>query len=171
MRTLILPSAEPAGTVATCTPGVAEFGATLLWDSSEDASQGPLLPALPESVRCSVVETGDPTGARREILGQILALTERELGAALEAVIRSLTSGSALSGALLETRVVRVAWPAVTPAHTIQAVAFDLWKAGFGVSFGPSWTPAPAGGVAVGFRGAEKELGRFFGAHPSWEIR
>ncbi|HEV8043850.1 MAG TPA: hypothetical protein VGP38_01640, partial [Rubrobacter sp.] len=53
-RTLVLPTAEPAGTIATRTAGVAEFGATLLWDRAEDAPPGPVLPTLPETVRCSV---------------------------------------------------------------------------------------------------------------------
>ncbi len=169
-RTLVLPTGEPAGTVATSTAGVAEFGATLLWVRVEDVPTGPVLPILPETVRCSVVETGEPGEARREILGEILALTERDLGFALEAVLRSLTSGAAISGALLETRVVRVTRPRTTPSRTVQTLALDLWNAGFAVRFGPSWTPAPCGGVAVGFRGGEKELRRFFGEHPSWEM-
>jgi hypothetical protein len=169
-RTLVLPTGEPAGTVATRTAGVAEFGVTLLWDRAEDVPPESLLPALPETVRCSVVETGEPREARREILGEILALTQRDLGSALEAVLRSLTSGAALSGALLETRVVRVARPRATPSLTVQTLALDLWDAGFAVRFGPSWTPSPGGGVAVGFGGAEAELRRFFGVHPSWEL-
>ncbi len=169
-RTLVIPTGEPAGTVATRTAGVAEFGATLLWDRAEDAPPGPTLPILPESVRCSAVETDTPGEARREILGEILALTERDLGLALETVLRSLTAAAALSGAVLETRVVRGARPRAVPSTAMQALALDLWDAGFAVRFGPSWTPSPGGGVAVGFGGAEAELGRFLGAHPSWEI-
>ena len=168
-RTLVLPTAEPAGTIATRMAGVAEFAATLLWECAEDVPPGPVLPTTPGTVRCSVVETGEPGEARREVLGEILALTERDLGSAVEAVLRSLASEAALSGALLETRVVRAAPPRSTPSLTVQALALDLWSAGFTVRFGPSWTPARDGGVAVGFRGAEAELRRFFGGHPSWD--
>jgi hypothetical protein len=48
-----------------------------------------------------VVETDDPETGRRGILGEIVALTERDLGSALENVLRSLTA-SALSDAVLE---------------------------------------------------------------------
>ena len=169
-RILVLPTGEPAGTVATRTAGVAEFGATLFWDRAEDAPPGPTLPTLPECVRCSVVETDAPGEARREVLGEVLALTRRDLGQALETVLRSLTAAAALSGAVLETRVVRVAQPEAVPSGVVQALALDLWNAGFGVRFGLSWTPSQNGGVAVGFRGAEAELKRFFGEHPSWEM-
>ena len=169
-RTLVLPTGEPAGTVATRTAGVAEFGATLVWDRADDVPPGPLLPTLPETVRYSVVETGKAGEVRRELLGEVLALTQRDLGSALDAVLRSLTSGAAISGALLETRVVPVARPRATSSLIVQTLACDLWDAGFAVRFGPSWTPSPGGGVAVGFEGAETELRRFFGGHPSWEL-
>jgi hypothetical protein len=169
-RTLVLPTGEPAGTVATRTAGVAEFGATLLWDRAEDAPPRPTLPTLPECVRCSVVETDALGEARRDVLGEVLALTQRDLRLALEIVLRSLTATAALSGAVLETRVVRMARPEAPPSGVVQALALDLWSAGFAVRFGPSWTPSRDGGVAVGFRGAEVELRRFFESHPSWEM-
>ena len=98
-------------------------------------------------------------------------MTSRDLAAALRTVLRSLADVAALSGALLEARVARVAQPEVAPSGALQALALDLWKAGFAVRFGPSWTPAPRGGLAVGFGGAAaEELGRFLEAHPSWEV-
>lgn len=169
-RTLVLPTGEPAGTVATRTAGMAEFAATLLWDRTEDAPPGPTLPTLPACVQCSVVETDAPGEARREVLGEVLALTRRDLGQALETVLRSLTATAALSGAVLETRVVRIAQPEAVPSGVVQALALDLWNAGFAVRFGLSWTPSQNGGVALGFRGAGAELRRFFGEHPSWEM-
>jgi hypothetical protein len=156
--------------VATRAAGLAEFAATLLWDRPEDAPPGPTPLGLLGTVRCSVVETDDPARARREILGQVLALTGRELGLALETVLRSLTDAAALSGALLEARVVRVAQPKAIPRRTVESVALDLWRAGFAVRFGPSWTPAPDGGAVVGFGGAEEELRGLFGGHRPWEI-
>ncbi len=173
-RARILPTSEPAGTVATRTAGVAGFGATLLWDRGESAPPTPALPALPRTVRCSVVESDGPgeEEARREILGEIRALTERDLGLALETVLRSLTVAAALSDALMETRVLRVTPPKATPSRIVQTLALDLWRAGFPVRFGRSWTPVPdPAAVAVGFGGAQaQELARFLETHPSWEM-
>jgi hypothetical protein len=164
----VCPTGDPAGTVATCTAGLLEFAATLSWNRVKDLPQAPTLPALPETARCSVVETDHPEAGRREILGEILALSERDLGSALQTVLRSLTTSAALSDAVLETRANRVTAPASAPATTLQALALDLWDAGFGVTFAPSWTPVPEGSVGLGILGAEQELQSFIGAHPSW---
>ena len=162
------PTGDPAGTVATCTAGLLEFAATLSWDRVEDLPQAPTLPTLPETARCSVVETDHPEAGRREILGEILALSERDLGSALQTILRSLTTSAVLSDAVLETRADRVTAPASAPATTLQALALDLRDAGFEVRFGPSWTPVPEGAVGLGVLGAEQELESFLDAHPSW---
>ncbi len=107
---------------------------------------------------------------KREILGEILALSERDLGSALETVLRSLTTTAALSEAVLETRAARVTPPTSAAATTLQALALDLWDAGFCVRFAPSWTPVPAGAVGLGVLGAEQELNGFLQAHPSWSV-
>ena len=166
--TTVFPTGDPAGTVATCTAGLLEFSATLSWNRAEDLPQAPTLPALPETARCSVVETDDPAMCRRGILGEILALSERDLGSALENVLRSLTTSAALCDAVLETRATRVTPPASAPATTLQALALDLRDAGFEVRFAPSWTPVPEGGVGLGILGAEQELQSFIEAHMSW---
>jgi hypothetical protein len=101
-------------------------------------------------------------------VGEILALSEADLGLALETVLRSLTITAALSDAVLETRAARSWAPATTPAMTLQALARDLWDAGFRVTFAPSWTPVPVGAVGLGVRGAERELDGFLRSHPSW---
>jgi hypothetical protein len=165
----VLPTPDPAGTVATTTAGLIEFSATLSWDRDEDAVPAPTLPTLPETARCSVVETDAPAKGGRKILGEILALSEDDLGSALESVLRSLTITAALSEAILETRAARVTPPGSAPAATLQALAFDLWEAGFCVRFAPSWTPVPEGTVGLGVRGAERELERFLEVHPSWK--
>ena len=162
------PTGDPAGTVAPCTAGLLEFAATLSWDRVEDLPQAPTLPALPETARCSVVETDHPEAGRREILGEILALSEQDLGSALQTILRSLTTSAVLSDAVLETRADRVTAPASAPATTLQALALDLRDAGFEVRFGPSWTPVPEGAVGLGVLGAEQELESFLDAHPSW---
>ena len=162
------PTGDPAGTVATCTAGLLEFSATLSWNRVEDLPQAPTLPALPETTRCSVVETDDPEAGRRGILGEILALSERDLGSALQTVLRSLTTSAALSDAVLETSATRVTAPASAPATTLQALALDLRDAGFEVRFAPSWTPVQEGAVGLGVLGAEQELESFLAAHTSW---
>jgi hypothetical protein len=166
----VLPTVDPAGTIATSTAGLIEFSATLSWDRLEDVPEAPTLPTLPETARSSVVETDDPARCRREILGEILALSERDLGSALETVLRSLTTTAALSEAVLETRAARVTLPRPAPAATLQALALDLWEAGFRVGFAPSWTPVPVGVVGLGVLGAEQELNGFLLAHPSWRV-
>ena len=166
----MLATGDPAGTIATSSAGLIEFSATLCWDSLEHVPRSPTLPALPEPARCTVVETDDPAWARREILGEILALSERDLGSALETILRSLTITAALSEAVLETRAARVAPPGSAPATPLQALALDLREAGFRVRFAPSWTPVPEGTVGLGVLGAEQELKGFLRAHPSWRV-
>jgi hypothetical protein len=164
----VLPTGDPAGTVATCTAGLVEFSATLSWGSVQALPQAPPLPILPETARCSVVETDDPETGKRGIVGEILALSERDLGSALQNVLRTLTTSAALSDAVLETRAARVTPPASAPATTLQTLALDLKGAGFGVRFAPSWTPVPEGAVGLGILGAEQELLNFIEAHLSW---
>ena len=102
------------------------------------------------------------------ILGEILALSERDLGSALEAVLRSLTIAAALSDAIIETSAARSRTPCPAPASALQGMAIDLWDAGFGVRFAPSWTPVPPGALGLGVSGSEQGLMGFLAAHPSW---
>jgi len=164
------PTGDPAGTLATITAGLIEFSAKLSWDRVEDVPRAPTLAALPDTARLSVVETEDPAENRREILGEILALSERDLGSALESVLRSLTITAALSDAVLETRAARVRPPRPATAPVLQALALDLRDAGFRVRFGPSWTPVVEGAVGLGVLGVEQELESFLRAHPSWRV-
>ena len=123
---------------------------------------------MPERARCSFVQTDDPETRRRGILGEILALSEQNLGAALENVLRSLIASAALSDAVLESRVARLTPPASALATTLQALALDLRDAGFEVRFAPSWTPVPRGAIGLGILGAEQDLQDFIEAHHSW---
>ena len=136
----------------------------------------PPSPTLPEwpgtgTARISVAETQDPgpTG-RRIISGEIRALSQQELGSALDAVIRGVTTAAALTEAVLEVETVRLAIPKVGSPRALQALARDLRGAGFPVRFGPSWTPAPGADVCVGVGGANRDLGDFLSTHPSWRI-
>ncbi len=164
------PTGDPAGTVATRSAGLVEFSARLSWRGAEDLPQGPTLPFVPDSARCSVVETEDPGESRREILGEILALSEADLGSALETMLRSLTTAATLSEAVLETRVARVTPVRAAPAATLQALALDLRDAGFPVRFAPTWTPLADAGIGLGATGAEEELKSFLRTHPSWSL-
>lgn len=166
----MFPTPDPAGTIATRTAGLLEYSATLSWKTVEDLPKAPTLPVPPETARCSVLETDDPERARREVLGEILAFCERDLGSALENVLRKLAISAALSDAVLEIRATRVTPPASAPAAALQALALDLWDAGFGVTFAPSWTPVPEGSVGLGILGAERELRGFIDAHPTWRV-
>jgi len=166
----VYPTGDPAGTVATSTAGLIEFSATISWDRIEDVVRTPTLPVLPETTRCSTIETDDPAENKREVLGEILALSERDLGSALETILRSLTITAALSDAVLETRAARVVPPGSTPSETLEALALDLRDAGFRVRFAPSWTPVPEGAVGLGVLGAEEQLESFLHAHPSWRM-
>jgi hypothetical protein len=165
----VFPTGDPAGTVATRTAGLLEFSATLSWNGLEELPKAPTLAAPPETARCSVFETDDPETGKREVLGEMLALSERDLGSALENVLRTLATSAALSDAVLEIRAARVTPPVSAPATALQALALDLWAAGFGVAFAPSWTPVPEGAVGLGILGAEQELRSFIEAHPSWK--
>ncbi len=123
---------------------------------------------LPGTARRSVVETDDEN--RREILGEVLALSEADLGSALETLLRSLTIAAALSDAVLKTRATRVAPVRPAPAAALQALALDVRGAGFPVRFVPTWTPLAEGEIGLGISGAEEELRNFLRAHPSYGL-
>ena len=156
--------------MATRSAGLIEFSATLSWGRPEDVPLGPTLPDPPERARCSVVESDDVAEVRREILGEVLALSERDLGCALETILRSLTIAAALSDAVLETRAARVASVRPSPAAALQALALDVREAGFPVRFAPTWTPVAEGEIGLGIAGAEQELLGILKAHPSWRV-
>ena len=132
-------------------------------------------PTLPDwagvgTARISVAETEDSGSTGRRIVGEIRALTQQELGSALDVVVRCVTTAAALTEAVLEVEAVRWAIPEAASARALQVLARDLWEAGFQVRFGPSWTPAPGADVCVGVGGANRELKDYLSAHPSWRI-
>jgi hypothetical protein len=129
----------------------------------------PTLRTLPTGARLSVVETDDGAGTR-EILGEILALSEGDLGSALESVLRSLTSAAALADAILETSAARLKPVRPAPAGPLQTLALDVREAGFSVRFAPTWTPLSEDELGLGVGGDEGRLRDFIGSHPSWSM-
>ena len=127
----------------------------------------PTLRVLPPGARCSIVET-DARENRREILGEILALSEGELGSALQTILRTLTTAAALTDAVLETRAARVVPVRPAPAAALQALALDVRAAGFPVRFAPTWTPLGDNEIGLGICGAERELRDFICGHNAY---
>ena len=164
----VRPTGDPAGTVATRSAGLIEFRAKLSFRSADEAPEEPTLRALPAGARFSVIETDD--GETREILGEILALSEAELGCALENVLRSLTIAAALADAVLETSAARLQPVRAAPAGPLQTLALDVLEAGFPVRFAPMWTPLAEGEIGLGVEGDEGKLRNFLRSHPSWGL-
>ena len=152
--------------------GAVEFRATLAWRSPEDVPRGPTLlepPGPPGPARCTLTETEGAEPATRRFAGEIKALTQTELGVALEAVLRAVTTAAALTEATLEVRAVRSVPPRVSSSRALEGLAHDLWGAGFSVSFEPSWAPAPEAEAYLGVDGRD-DLREFLRSHPSWSL-
>ena len=141
-----------------------------------------MLPELPGietgGVKCSISESEALEECTRRLSARIMALSEENLTAALDAAMRTINETATLTEALLEARAVRLASPQNFPASVRKLLARDLREAGFEVSFAPSWTPIPgavwgdasAADVALGTRGLDSELRGFFEGHPSWKM-
>jgi hypothetical protein len=162
----VLVTGDPAGTLATRTAGLIRFHATLGWDGPPAAGPSCLPPPEP-FFRHDLKTILDPTGVR--VSGAILSLTDRGLGAALELVMRSVSNAAAVSGAALQMRSFRERRPRPAPPGPLQALALDLWRAGFPVRFSPSWTPAEPRTLSLGALGNEERLLDFLRESPLWE--
>lgn len=163
----MLPTGDPAGTLATRTAGLVEFCATLEWDTAETIPS--CIPYPEPFYRHDIEEVVDPTGTILRVSGAIRAMTDPGLGEGLERVMRSVSNAAALSGAVLEMRSFRERQPLALPAGHLQALALDLWRAGFAVRFAPSWTPADTRSPRLGVRGEEEALLDFLRESPRWE--
>ena len=111
--------------------------------------------------------TEGPETGKRRLTGEIRAFTQAELAFAFETVLREITTVAALTEAVLEVGAVRSVPPGVASRQALEELARDLWDAGFGVLFGPSWAPAPGADVCVGGSG---DLQEFLRTHPSWSV-
>jgi hypothetical protein len=156
---------EPAGTVATRAAGLADFRAVLEWDEAPELPPS-CLPAPDGPFRHDLVEAPSPCGTRLEVRGSIRAMSG--LGGAIEEVMRRIAGAASVSGAVLEMRVLREAPPRVFPPGLVQALAADLWRAGFPARLAPCWEPVGQAGLALGARGDEEGLRAFLREHPGW---
>ena len=106
--------------------GSVEFSATLAWRSRDDVPGGPTLLGLTGPARCSLSEAEGPEPATRRLAGEVSALTQTDLGAALEAVLRALTTAPVLTEAVLELGAVRSVAPRVASREALEGLARDL---------------------------------------------
>ena len=123
--------------------------------------------APPGPARFTLSESEDPDAATRRLYGEVRALSQRELGAGLEALLRALTTFATLTEATLEVGTVRNLPPRVASRRVLEVLARDLWAAGFPVRFAPSWTPAPEADAYLGV-GGDEGLAEFVLSHGSW---
>jgi hypothetical protein len=65
-------------------------------------------------------------------------------------------------------RFLREAPPRAFRPDLVQALATDLWRAGFRVRLAACWEPVGPDGLALGVRGDEEGLREFLRDHPGW---
>ncbi len=173
-RSVALLPSEPAATVSTRTAGVVEFLAAFSWRCASEMPDGLLLPELPGcaggGVRSSLLETAGDGQAARRVSGEVLALTEKDLAAALDAALRASSELAALSEAVLETRAIRRAAPREVPAHLAERLGRDLSEEGFEVRFAPAWAAADGAELSVGAEGMRRELEEFLTRRAGWRL-
>lgn len=166
---------EPAGLIPTRAPGAVRFEVKLTWRSPEEAVLGSIIPSPLKGVRFFYLDgtngaTGPGETETRCISGEIRAFTEKDLDDALDSVLGSVTSMAALTEAVLEVKTVRVARPRTLSRGAVVGLASEVWGAGFGVRFGPCWTPLWDGVEAAVGIGGLGEAHERMGGLGSWEI-
>ena len=147
-----------------------EFWATLAWQGPNDVPRDSLIPIFPETVKSSLTDSTGADGTSRVVTGELRALCEGDLGAALDLLLRAITSKAALTDAVLETRAVRLASPRAAQASLVCEMARELWEAGHRVTFGPSWEAVPDVDLALGAGGSNGDLESVFREKNSWKL-
>ncbi|MBV9452961.1 MAG: hypothetical protein JOZ19_02375 [Rubrobacter sp.] len=164
-------SDERAGRICTRNAGAISFEATFNWRSHDGITAGFVLNEPAPGARFYfLAQVEDDVAAKLRISCEVRAFYTEQLTGALDALLRYVTTHAALSDAVLEIRTVRLAAPTVTAVKIVEALAWQLWDAGFPVSFGPSWMPAPDADVSVGSWGLEEAFEAFFRMHPAWKL-
>jgi hypothetical protein len=69
-------------------------------------------------------------------------------------------------GAVLEMRVVRESAPRGFRPDLVQALAVDLWRAGFPARLAPCWDAVGPEGLALGAGGMRRAIGSSAGSSP-----
>lgn len=161
---------EPAGKIITRSAGTVELCASLWWRRPEDVPSENLWPEVSGPVRTvfAVEEKLPDTG--RSLRVELRALDDGVLGDALNAALRSVTATAALTDAVLETAVVRLAPAHCAAAGLVERMARDLWRAGYRVRFGASWTPVSGAALALGAGDRRAELESFLLERGLWEV-
>lgn len=169
-RVLALLSEELAGRISTCNAGAVSLRITLEWCPHDGIPVKPILGQLAPGARFySFDQTDDAELATRRVSCEIRALCAERLTRALDDALRSVAAYAALTEAMLKTHVVRLADPSVASATLVEELSRQLWGAGFPVSFGPSWTPAPGADLSVGVRGLNESFETLLRALPAWD--
>lgn len=151
-----------------------DFKATLNWRNAEEIPDNHIIPDIYGldtcGVRSTLREAGDAERALRCVSGEILAMTDEDLGAALDAVLRAVGDLAALSEAVLETRAVRLAPPREVPGRLVERLGRDLSSAGFEVSYAPAWSATNGADLGVGSDGMRAELEDFLACGTGWRV-
>jgi hypothetical protein len=164
-------SAERAGRISTRNAGAISFEATFKWRPEDGTTSGLILHGPAPGARFYfLARAEDPVAAKIRITCEVRAFYTEQLIATLDDLLRYVTTHAALSDAVLEIRTVRLADPTVTSVKLVEALAWQLWDAGFPVSFGRSWSPAPEADVSVGSGGLEEACEAFFLTHADWKL-
>ena len=165
---MALLSGERAGKICTVSAGAVAIEA-MFYARPGDGLPPTFLPDPGPGTRCQALREDGEAGARR-LSCELRAPRPADLAAAVDGFLRALSAHAALAGAVLETRAERLGGPLVPDAVLLGRLARDLRGAsGIGVSFGPSWEPAPArAAVCVGVRGREREITHLLREHPAW---
>lgn len=161
---------ERAGKICTVSAGSVSVEASFRGRRGEDLPP-PILPDPGPDARYHEIRQDGEGGAHR-LLCEAQATRPAALAAAVDGLLRALSAHAGLVEAVFETRVVRLGETLVPDALLVGRLARDLRRRspGLGVSFGPSWTPAPQGAeVCVGARGREREIERFLRESPAWQ--
>ena len=160
---------EPAGRISTRNAGAIHFRAILSPCPDGEQRVVPILGDPPPGARFyCLARARDAGSGDQEISCEIRALHVEQLTGALDAVLRSVAAHAALTEAVLETRVARLAEPSVASSPLVEALARQLTGAGMRPSFGSSWVPTPGADLSVGTRGLEEAFETFMAASPAW---